>query len=627
MGSLVYTPYTLPLVFCTVVTLLLSWFVWQRRPGLGVYPMIVLTAALALWTIAYNFEISATDIVAKRLLAGVQYIGISIIPAAWFAFALEYTGREKWLTQRNLVLLAVWPTCMSLVALTNMQHTWLYEGTRLLDFGTYSLLQTDKGIVFYVHVVVSYLQLAAGAYLLIYTLVRSPDIYRGQIVGLLVGVSTPWLANILYLIGADPLPGLDLTPFAFAISSVAFAYSMLRYRLMDIVPVARERVIEGMGDAMIVLNEKGIIVDINPAARQLLSTPDITLSSRRGFIGRPVREVLHPYQDISDRYRAVESAQTEIEVPMREGIRYFDLRISPLRNRSGNLSGRVILLHDITEFRHANDKIRMQNETLSRTNEALSAARERAEEGNRLKSEFLATISHELRTPLNAIIGFSDLMAAGIAGNLSAQQQDYVQRVLSNSERLLGLINELLDFSKLEAGRMVLVEAPFNPRETIKRIHGQLQPLADRKMLRFEQTFDAALPERLLGDEKRLEQIIVNLVINAIRFTDSGHVTIKLLAGAEDWSIQVVDTGSGIPPHALEFIFDAFRQVDGTPQREHGGTGLGLAVVRKLVQLMGGSVSVTSEVLRGSTFTVKLPLKKTDAVPDGAAKTLEKTTA
>jgi signal transduction histidine kinase len=614
MNSFVYTPYTFLLAVSTLVTLILGVVIWRRRPGAGVYPMVILLAAMTLWTLCYNLEISAVGMTAKRLLAGAQYIGIGIVPAAWFAFTLEYTGREKWLTRRNLLLLALWPLIISLFALFNMQHTLLYVDARLLDFGTFTLLETDKGPLFAAHVVVSYGLLGSATVLLVRTLLRSPDIYRGQIVGLLIGTFTPWIANVLYVTGLDPIPGLDLTPSAFVIAASAFSYSMLRYRLMDIVPVARDIVIEGMGDAMLVINTAGIIEDLNMAARHLLIGRYDTLVSKPKLIGRPAREVLSSYQEAAERYRDVESAQTEIDIETPDGKRYFDLRIAPMYNRSGNLTGRVVTLHDITDFRNANARISAQNEVLTRTNQALSEARKRAEDANRLKSEFLATMSHELRTPLNAIIGFSDLMITGIAGEMSPQQKDYVQRVLSNSERLLALINELLDVSKIEAGRMELVTHPLKPADLLHRLHQQLLPLAEKKGLRLETGVDSALPERLLGDEKRLEQIITNLVTNAIRFTDTGHVTARLQQLDEaHWGILVSDTGVGIPPHAQEYIFDEFRQVDGSTQRQHSGTGLGLAVVRKLAQLMDGSVAVTSEVGHGSTFTVRLPIKHVEA--------------
>jgi signal transduction histidine kinase len=207
------------------------------------------------------------------------------------------------------------------------------------------------------------------------------------------------------------------------------------------------------------------------------------------------------------------------------------------------------------------------------------------------------------------VIGYADLMLTGLTGDLNPKQEDYVHRIMSNGERLLSLINDILDISKIEAGRLDLNVRPFNPAELLGGVATRMQSLADQKGLRLEIHLDTDLPMQLLGDQRRLDQILTNLVGNAIRFTDTGHVKILFdTSGDGQWSMSVADTGQGIPPHALEYIFDEFRQVDGSYQREHGGTGLGLAIVRKLAVLMQGTVHVESEVGKGSTFRVQLPL-------------------
>jgi PAS domain S-box-containing protein len=604
------TPFSLPLLMTAVISLAVAWLVWRRRPALGVYPFVVLMASAALWALVYALEIAAEPIAAKRLFAGIQYIGITLVPAAWFVFVLEYTGREKWLTRRSLLLLSIEPVIIVLLALTNMQHPLLYTSASLQQEAGYTFLETSKGIAFYVHVVYSYLLLMTATILLVRDLIRQPDFYRGQLSSLLMGTFAPWAANLLYVSGLDPIPGFDLTPVAFTVSGLAFAWSMVRFRMLDVAPVARDTIIASMGDGMLVLDTQGRIVDINPAARALINTPTDTL------IGKPARQVLAAYQYLVDRYRDVQEARSDLTLEVGDRTRHFELRISPLRNRSGNLAGRVIVVHDVTELKQANQQISEQNERLLQANLELAQAQKKAEEASRLKSEFLATISHELRTPLNAIIGFSDLMQAGLTGTLTAQQSDYVARVLNNSERLLALINEILDVSKIEAGRMELHESAFAPQELLQNIERALQSMAERKSLKLVTFCDPALPPALFGDRKRLEQILTNLVGNAIRFTQTGQIDVRL-ERAQDayWTITVTDTGIGIPAHALEYIFDEFRQVDGSTEREHGGTGLGLALVRRLSQLMGGGVKVESEVGRGSTFTVRLPLRTPDTPP------------
>lgn len=272
--------------------------------------------------------------------------------------------------------------------------------------------------------------------------------------------------------------------------------------------------------------------------------------------------------------------------------------------------GRVIfkgIFLDVTERRQAQEQVQTQNESLVKANRELAVARRQAEVASKLKSQFLATMSHELRTPLNAVIGYAQLQLAGMVGELTPDQLAYQERILVNAQHLLHLINEVLDLSKIEAGRLEISERPFSVRACLGEVMTQNKVLADNKGLAFTLEVDERLPEMLVGDYGRIKQIIINLVSNAIKFTDQGSVTVTAtLQDEATWRISVTDSGSGIPPHLQEVIFDEFHQAENGLDR--GGTGLGLAIVRKLVLMMRGNIRLSSEVGRGSTFTVTLPL-------------------
>lgn len=274
-------------------------------------------------------------------------------------------------------------------------------------------------------------------------------------------------------------------------------------------------------------------------------------------------------------------------------------------------------------FNQMTNQLVQSIDQLNESNKALRVATAQAREATRLKSQFLATMSHELRTPLNAIIGFSDSLLMGISGELNQKQAHKVTRLRENGTRLLNLINDVLDIARIEAGRLEVVQEPFNPRATIQQIVEQIDPLVHAKNLDFNVQIAEALPERILGDHKRIEQILVNLLSNAIKFTNEGSVSLLVNASHEDqtWSFHVVDTGIGIPPHALETIFEEFRQLDGSATRAYKGTGLGLAITRNLIRMMGGVISVDSTLGKGSKFVVRLPISYAKAeetvVPEG----------
>ena len=236
------------------------------------------------------------------------------------------------------------------------------------------------------------------------------------------------------------------------------------------------------------------------------------------------------------------------------------------------------------------------------------AANRLAQEHTRLKSEFLSTMSHELRTPLTAIGGFAGILLNKFGGaDCNDKAEHYIQRIRSNSDRLLQLINDFLDLSRIESGRLELANQPFAPVELAKRWQSEIGVLAEKKGLKFKVHLDSALPDRIYGDEEAVSKVAINLLGNAIKFTEQGQVDLSLTSDNARWQIVVRDTGIGIPTHARDFIFEEFRQVDQSSTRKHHGTGLGLAIVQRYVRAMGGSVNLKSELGKGSTFTVTLP--------------------
>ena len=239
-----------------------------------------------------------------------------------------------------------------------------------------------------------------------------------------------------------------------------------------------------------------------------------------------------------------------------------------------------------------------------------------AMESNAFKSSLIARVSHELRSPLGAILGVAEMLVDGeMTGPLSEQQQALTSRIINNSHDLTKMVNELLEQSRLDASRLELKEDVFDPRKTIQHVLDTQRILARSKTIALTCEIDDALPEMLWGDANRLEQIVANLVYNAIKFTDNGSVDVKVtLPGEDRWTITVQDTGIGIPADAQGYIFEAFRQVDESATRKHNGLGLGLSIVQQIVQAMNGTVTLKSEVGQGSTFTVTLPMEQVERV-------------
>jgi PAS domain S-box-containing protein len=238
----------------------------------------------------------------------------------------------------------------------------------------------------------------------------------------------------------------------------------------------------------------------------------------------------------------------------------------------------------------------------------LAVAKERAESADRLKSAFLATMSHELRTPLNSILGFTGIMLQGLAGPLNAEQTKQLGMVQSSSRQLLALINDVLDISKIEAGELKLALAPFDLRATIERSVAAIRPLAESKGLALRLEMSPVIGE-LVSDGLRVEQILLNLLNNAVKFTERGEVVMSADVVAGTVRVRITDTGIGIKPEDFSKLFRPFQQLASGLSRSHEGTGLGLAICRRLAGLLGGEIQVESEAGKGSTFSVLLPVK------------------
>jgi adenylate cyclase len=274
-------------------------------------------------------------------------------------------------------------------------------------------------------------------------------------------------------------------------------------------------------------------------------------------------------------------------------LRLADGRILEYRCVPLSDGGRMLTYYDLTY--------------LKRTEAALRAAKDQAEQANRAKSQFLANMSHELRTPLNAIIGFTRLVMRRARDLLPAKQHDNLGKILTSAEHLLSLINTVLDLSKIEAGRVEVRPVAFALEPLIDQCLRTVEPMV-RERVELAKSVERGLPE-LATDPDKLRQILLNLLGNAVKFTESGTITVRVRHQSGQIVLEVADTGCGIPADALDLVFEEFRQVDSSSTRQHGGTGLGLSITRHLARLIGGDITLASTVAVGSTFSVTFPVR------------------
>jgi PAS domain S-box-containing protein len=384
-------------------------------------------------------------------------------------------------------------------------------------------------------------------------------------------------------------------------------------------------IVEGSEDAIISKTLDGRVTFWNGGAERIFGyTAD-------EMIGQSIANIV-PFDLQEDERKIIAKLASGERIDHYETVRLakdgrrvcLSLTVSPLRDVSGAVIGASKVARDISA--------RIQyEETLRQANEVAEQARSEAESANRAKTEFLAVMSHEIRTPLNGIGGFIALLTA--TNGLSPQQRRYAELVRNANAALLTIVDDILDFSKVEAGQLDLELRPFAPSALINDTIAIVEPIAAVKDIPIRVTIQPEVPEWLMGDHSRLRQILLNLLNNAVKFTESGCITVDVSMqvaadGRDQVHFSITDTGIGVPAEQQHRLFKHFSQADNSVSRRHGGTGLGLAICKRLVELMGGEIGIVSEPDRGSTvwFTALLlaatspaPTSKTEPVLEDAA--------
>jgi len=715
--SLQTTFYLLLLIVAAIISAVLAIYTLRQRETVGAKPFSILMLVLFQWSTSYVLHLISSDLVIKSFWDRITFLGVVTTPVIWLIFALEYMGRKSWITRGRLISLFIIPILSTIIIWTDDSHHLFWATKEIVQEGGFFLRKSDYGIWFWAHAAYSYALILAGTILVVRGLLRWPAKYRGQMAWILLAVAAPWIANIITVFSLLPIV-IDLTPFAFTITGVGMVFALFRHRLLDLVPIARDVIVDGMIDGVIVFDTTDRVVDINQAAEQILEIPE-----NQHLIGEQLTDIFSDWPQLVEYYQSVGRVEEEISHGRGENRRWVGITISPLKDRKNNPIGRLAIIRDITTRKKAEEQLRQLSraveasptsiiitdtegniqyanpkftqvtgysvdevigknpnilkteytpaethrelwETISdgrewrgefcnrkkngetfwelasispiensegkityyvavkeditdqkRTQEALRISYDQALEASRAKSQLLAKVSHELRTPLGGILGYAELLKNGAFGELVEGQKTATEEILQSVHYLTGMVNELLDSAQIQANTATLLKRDFSPAMLLQQAVSVTEVLAKKKGLKLITSIDTNLPEELFEDDRRLRQILTNLISNAIKFTEEGDVKIYLgCPDSEHWVMQVTDTGMGIPPEAQLTIYDPFIQADNAITRDNRGIGLGLSITKQLVELMGGRVLLESQVGKGSKFSVLLPITHPPAI-------------
>lgn len=529
------------------VSAILLFQTWHRRDERVARLFIWLMVALGAWSLVYAVQLGFTTLTGQLAW---QRIGVAIggtIPTIWLLFSLRYAGKAGWLTRPKQALLAVDPLLFAFLTLTNPVHGLIWDGGTLTSTMVGPVVLLSLNIGYYIHIIYAYLVIGAGVGLLLLVYIRATSSYRKQAGLLILGALLPSAANIAYTLRVPwgPLPALDPTPFAFVITGVLFSLALFHFDLLDRTPLARQHVLEEMGDGMVVLDTDGQIVDMNPIAQQIFN-----------FRGSITDLNLTETETTDDALQRVDGRTIPTTVDDQE--RVYDVKWSSLTDHRGETVGHVLALRDVT----GRVEYARQNERLE---------------------EFAQLVSHDLRNPLNVA-----------EGRLTLAQEECDSEHLPPVAAALDRMGEIIDDTLTLARQGQVVDDP----ETIA--------LADVLETCWQNvdtaSADLAIADApaIRGDPERLRSLFENLFRNAVEHGDE-EVTVRvgrLDTEDENKGFYVEDDGPGIPAEEHDDVFDAGHST------ADEGTGFGLAIVEQIAEAHGWAVTVTDSGSGGARFEI-----------------------
>ena len=573
MGSaLQYTVFLILAPLAAISVLVIAVISWRYRTAPGARALFWLMLVVAGWLVCNTLELITLSEAQTLFWARITYTFIALSAVAWLAFALQYTGRDWWLALPRFLLLLIIPILTIILVNTNDWHGLIWRETSFIAVPFALALRVSYGPWFWVYMVYAYLCVMLGAFLVIKSYIASPGLYRKQSTWALIGVFIPLMFNVVYIFRLIPGLTKDFSPIGFALAGIAAAVNIFRYRLLDISPIARTMLVDNLEDGMLVLDRYNRIVDLNPAIERLigLASDDV--------LGQPVGKALKRWPDLVEHIHHNRGVPFQLELKKGDSTYHCEVRLSPVFDQRGRTLGRLIILHDTTN----RVKAEAERERLIRELDA-----------------FGHTVAHDLKNPLGNIIGFAALLDEDGPDDPITRQ--IVAHILQNSFKMNNIIDELMVLAGVREGAVTM--RPLDTSEIVWQARQRLSYVIEESGA--EIVTPASWPSAL-GYAPWVEEIWVNYLSNALKYSGKPPRIVLGAARQPDKRVRfwVQDNGQGITPEDQGKLFVPFTQLN---QAQTDGHGLGLSIVQRIVEKLGGEVSVESEPGQGSTFSFTLP--------------------
>jgi len=569
--------------------------VWRRRTTVTVAGLLVVLLGAMLWSVCYALELTAGDLAGRGFWGDLKYIGICLLAPAYLAFVLQCTGRSRWPRWLGM-LLALEPLAVLVLLANDATHDLIRF------YPADSQLVAQAGPLFWVHLVYTNAMIWAGTIMLVVTLGRMSGLHRRQSATLVAAILLPVSLNLLFNFRVGPFGRVDLTPFAFVLTTSVLVWGVYQLSLLDLRPVARSQIFRTISDPVLVLDPAGRVIDANPAAGQMVAQPVTTV------VGQPVAQLLPTWNATLTSALRSGVDQTSEEVTL--AGRIYDLAISALPDRQRQPGGHLVVARDVTERRQVEERLcaalnheRVATERLAVALDRERAAAEHLRTLDELKSGFLQAVSHDLRTPLASVLGIALTLQRGRGQLEPADADDLLGRLTANARKLDRILSSLLDLDRLDRG---IVELRRERVDLARLVAGVVKEARD-ELLDAHPVSLELIPVQVIADAAKLERIVENLLANAARHTNPGTpIWVRVEHRDRGALLCVEDAGPGIPVEQRESIFRPFQRGPGGATYAPG-SGVGLALVAQFASLHQGSAWVEDRPGGGASFRVLLP--------------------
>jgi PAS domain S-box-containing protein len=573
-------------------------YIWRRRAGTAIAGLLGVLLGAMFWSVCYALELSAGDLAGKEFWGDLKYVGICLLPPAWLAFVLQCTGQTSWPRWLGPAL-ALEPLAVLLLLARGSTHDLIRFYPAEIPVG--SPLVAAAGPLFWAHLVYTNALIWTGTILLVVTLGRMSRLYRRQSAVLVGAILLPVTLNLLFNLQVGPFGRVDLTPFAFVLTTAVLVWGVYQFSLLDLRPVARSQIFRTISDPVLVLDTDGRVLDANPAAGQLVGRPVGSVA------GQQVEQLLPTWSSSLAAALRAGADQASEEVTLDDRI--YELAISALPERRRLPGGRLVVARDVTERRLVEERLcaalnheRVATDRLHAALERERAAAEHLRTLDERKSSFLQAVSHDLRTPLASVMGIALTLQRGGHQLAPADAADLLGRLAGNARRLDRILTGLLDLDRLERGKVELRREPVDLDRLVAGVVKEARDELDAHPVSLE-----LVPVQVLADAPKVERIVENLLANAVRHTDPGTpIWVRVSQGDRGALLCVDDAGPGIPAEQRESIFRPFQRGPGGATYAPG-SGVGLAVVAQFASLHDGSAWVEDRTGGGASFRVLLP--------------------